>query len=238
MAGARALSRPDLQDSRFALIGEPTSLKPIHMHKGIMMERISVIGQAGHSSNPALGNNAIEAMHEVLASLGEYRKDLSIRFSNPGFALEHPTLNFGCIHGGDSPNRICGRCELEHDVRLLPGMDSQVIRHEISERLDRIAQTTGTRINIKPLAASVPAFEQSSESEWIQTCGELTHHEPISVAFTTEAPFLQALGCNTVVLGPGSIDQAHQADEFIALGQIEPAVDLLCRLITKYCLHA
>lgn len=236
MAGARALSRPDLNGGRFALIGEPTELKPIHMHKGIMMERITVEGQAGHSSNPALGNNAIDAMHRVLAELTRYRDELAERFTHPGFELAAPTLNFGCIHGGDSPNRICGRCELEHDVRMLPGMNSEDIRAEIKARLDSIAQETDARVTIAPLAQSVPAFEQSRESDWIQTVAEFTEQEPISVAFTTEAPFLQALGCNTVVLGPGSIDQAHQADEYIALSQIEPAVELLCQLISKCCL--
>ena len=236
MAGARALSRQDLKSPRFALIGEPTSLRPIRLHKGIAMERIHIQGQAGHSSNPGLGNNAIDGLLQVLSSLKHFREELALRFSHPGFAIPEPTLNFGCVHGGDGPTRICAEAALEHDIRLLPGMDADSLREEIAELLKPIADATGLSIGISPLAKPVPAFEEPADSEWVKNIEEISGEEAISVGFTTEAPFLKALECNTLVLGPGSIDQAHQADEFIALEQIEPAVDILCEVITRHCL--
>ena len=113
MAGAKALVDANRGLGRYALIGEPTGLKPVIMHKGVMIETISLKGQAGHASNPSLGNNAMEGMHEVMRTLLEWRGGLQEKFSNEKFNVPVPTLNFGSIHGGDSPNRICAECELK-----------------------------------------------------------------------------------------------------------------------------
>ena len=85
------------------------------------------------------------------------------------------------------------------------------------------------------LFEGVPAFEQPANSALIKTVHELTGHNPQSVAFATEAPFLQAHGMQTVVMGPGSIDQAHQANEFIALSELKPAVEVLEAVIKRFC---
>ena len=132
MNGARALAAAGKPKARAAIIGEPTSLAPIRMHKGIMMEAVRVTGQAGHSSNPTLGNSALEGMHAVMGDLMAYRGELGERYSNELFSVPFPTLNLGCIHGGDSPNRICGQAELHFDLRMTPGNDNASIRGEIS----------------------------------------------------------------------------------------------------------
>ena len=129
MAGARALMEQGIGfKPKAAIIGEPTNLVPIHMHKGIMIESIRVEGKSGHSSNPALGKSALEGMNEVMNSLLSLRSELQLRYRNPGFAVQTPTINLGCIHGGDGANRICASCELHFDVRLLPGMDTDELR--------------------------------------------------------------------------------------------------------------
>ena len=74
------------------------------------MERIKIQGLSGHSSNPSLGRNAMESAHKVISELMRFREALAERYQNPGFAIPTPTLNLGCIHGGDNPNRICGHC--------------------------------------------------------------------------------------------------------------------------------
>lgn len=238
MSGARALAREGLAgfSPRFAVIGEPTSLVPIRMHKGIMMESIRVRGQSGHSSNPALGNNALEAMHQVMGELLSLRNELQVKYSNRGFAVQVPTMNLGCIHGGDGANRICGECELHFDLRLLPGMDNAEIRHAIQARLTPIAEASKTDIVFSSLFESVPPFGQDPQAELVQLCEELTGNPSEAVAFATEAPFMQQLGMQTLVMGPGSIDQAHQPDEFIPLEQVGPAIQILRRLIERYCL--
>jgi acetylornithine deacetylase len=238
MSGARALAKQGIPNAtpRYAVIGEPTELTPIRMHKGIMMEAIRVRGQSGHSSNPDLGKSALDAMTDVMLELKKIRSELQLKYRNPGFAVQTPTLNLGCIHGGDGANRICGECELHFDLRLLPGMDNHELRETIQHRLNPIAKTSGTDIVFSSLFEGVDPFAEDENSELVKICEQLSGHKSESVAFATEAPFMQALKMQTVVLGPGSIDQAHQPDEFISLDQLEPAVKIVRQLIEKFCL--
>lgn len=235
MDGARELAALGKPKARAAVIGEPTGLSPVHMHKGIMMESLRIQGRSGHSSNPALGNNALEAMHEVITALLGFRNQLQRDYHNPHFLIDVPTLNLGVIHGGDNPNRICGHCKLEFDVRLLPGMESAYVRDAVRNIVAPIAQRREVEISVEPLVNSVPPFDNGS-SELAQAAARLSGHEAQSVAFTTEGPFLQALGMDTVIMGPGSIDQAHQPDEYMELAQVKPCVEILQALIRQYCL--
>ncbi|MEX2488005.1 MAG: M20/M25/M40 family metallo-hydrolase, partial [Pseudomonadales bacterium] len=117
MSGAKSLVEARRSLGRYALIGEPTGLKPVNMHKGVLFETIRLTGQSGHSSNPALGRSALEGMNAVINRLSAWRDEIHQQQSNPAFVIPVSTLNFGSIHGGDSPNRICGQCELRIDVR-------------------------------------------------------------------------------------------------------------------------
>jgi acetylornithine deacetylase len=200
-----------------------------------MMERIRVQGKSGHSSNPALGKNALEAMHDVIGELLRFRTELQRDYHNPHFALDVPTLNLGVIHGGDNPNRICGHCELEFDIRLLPGMASDNLRAAIRERITPIIAQHQVEFTFTPLFPGVEAFANDS-NDLLRTCEKLTGYAGQSVSYGTEAPFLQQLGMDTIVLGPGSIDVAHQPDEFMALSQVQPCIELLQKLVRHYCL--
>lgn len=236
MAGARALAAAGRPLGRAAVIGEPTGLKPIRLHKGVMMERIDILGQSGHSSDPSLGRSALEAMQDVMGELRLLRAQWQREFNNPQFGVPQPTLNFGCIHGGDNPNRICGQCALEFDLRPLPGMDPEQLRAAIRGKLQPLAERHQVQIDYAPLFANVPPFEQSADSELVRVAQKLTGHAAQAVAFGTEAPYLQQLGCETIVLGPGDIACAHQPGEFLELARIEPTVTLLRQLIQHYCL--
>lgn len=236
MDGARQLVAQGRPQARFAVIGEPTDLKPARMHKGMMMESIVIVGRSGHSSDPGLGNNALEAMVEVIGDLQRFREELQARYRNAAFDVQVPTLNLGCIHGGDSPNRICGECELHFDLRPLPGMDVDELRDAISRRLQPFAERRRINIEMRSLFPGTRPFEQSAASPLIVAAERLTGHSAGSVGFTTEAPFLQQLGMDTVVLGPGSINQAHQPDEFIEVAQLQPAIAVLQNLIRQFCL--
>mgnify|MGYP001549821281 FL=1 len=236
MNGARALAAAGRPRARAAIIGEPTSLTPVRMHKGIMMEAVRVTGKAGHSSNPSLGNSALDGIHVVMGDLMQYRQELRERFSNDLFKVAFPTLNLGCIHGGDSPNRICGRAELHFDLRMTPGNDNASIRGEIAARVATIAEQHALDIELSSLIRDVAPFEQSADSELVRLAEKLTGHRAEAVAFATEAPFLQQMGMETIVMGPGSIDRAHQPDEYLELDQIAPCINLLQQFIRHYCL--
>ena len=236
MAGARALAEAGRPLGRAAVIGEPTGLRPIRLHKGVMMERIDILGQSGHSSDPSLGHSALEAMHAAIGELLALRAQWQKEFDNPQFGVPQPTLNLGCIHGGDNPNRICGQCALEFDLRPLPGMDPQALRRAIGERLQPLAERFSVRLDYQPLFPAVPPFEQAADSELVRLAERLSGHSAEAVAFGTEAPYLQQLGCQTLVLGPGDIACAHQPDEHLELARIPPTVELLRGLIQHYCL--
>jgi len=236
MAGAKALVDAGKPAARYAVIGEPTGMKPIRMHKGIMMESIRITGLAGHSSNPAYGHNALEAMHLLISELMIWRDELQQRYTNHLFEVPVPTLNFGHIHGGDNPNRICGACELHIDIRPLPGMQLSDLRNELEKRLQNVLPKHGFTLETRPLFSGIPAMETSAESVLVKAAEKLTGDTAGSVAFGTEAPYLTALGIDTIVLGPGDIAQAHQPDEYLDIDRIQPTVKLLRKLIHKFCI--
>jgi len=238
MSGAKALVENHIPLGRYAVIGEPTSLRPIRMHKGIMMESIRVSGKSGHSSNPALGASASEGMLKLLNGLIDWRKTLQDDSRNPAFAVDIPTVNIGSIHGGDNPNRICAFCESLIDIRLMPGMDIVKTRLGLNNHLHPLLNdNTKLKVEIEPLFDGIPAFETPADALIIETTEALTGCSADAVAFATEAPFFKQMGIETVVLGPGSIDQAHQPDEFIALSQLQPTVNLVRNLIEHFCIH-
>ena len=106
----------------------------------------------------------------------------------------------------------------------------------ILELVQPIAARHEVQVELNPLFGGVPPYEQSLDSELVRVCEKLTGHQAGAVAFATEAPFLQQLGLETLVLGPGDIDQAHQPDEYLELAQINPTLDILKQLIQRFCL--
>ncbi len=235
MAGARYLAEVGELTSKVAVIGEPTSMRPVYAHKGIFVLRVQTVGSSGHSSNPALGVNALEGMHEVLSELIRFRGELRENYRHPGFEVAFPTLNLGCLHAGDSANRICGRADLLVDIRIVPGMSTSVVLSELKNRLTDLEDRIDMPVSVETGFPPIDPFEASKDSELVRLVAESSGNEPMTVAFGTEAPFLQQMGIETVVFGPGSIDQAHQADEYLGKEQIDPTRKTLQELINKYC---
>ncbi|MES9862068.1 MAG: acetylornithine deacetylase [Candidatus Thiodiazotropha sp. LLP2] len=236
MCGAKSLTELHRQLGRHAMIGEPTSLKPIRMHKGVSMESIMVTGRSGHSSNPSLGTNALDGMHLVIGEILNWRSDIQRRYQNPAFEIDVPTLNLGHIHGGDNPNRICGQCELQFDLRPLPGMNLQSLRDEFHERVDRCLSETDLSWESVPVFDGIPAMETPRDAEIVKAVENFTGIQAGAVAFGTEGPYLNSMGMQTVICGPGSIDQAHQPDEYMPLEHIQPAINLIQSMVKKFCL--
>jgi acetylornithine deacetylase len=236
MAGARALVAAGKPRARHAVIGEPTGMQPVRLHKGNLSEVVRVHGHSGHSSNPALGLNAIEGMHCVLHALLDFRKELEQRRQDNVFTVPHCTLNPGCIHGGDAANRIPAACELKFDLRFLPGMDLTGLRHELQSRARVALANSGHTIEFESIYPGSPAFDTPATAEIVRACEEMTGHVAGAVDFATEGALLNQMGIETVVLGPGNIEQAHQPDEYLSLDRIDPTVKLLKGLIQRFCL--
>jgi acetylornithine deacetylase len=236
MAGARAIAEAHLIKPDYAVIGEPTGLVPVMMHKGHMSESIRVTGKSGHSSDPANGVNAIEIMHKVLGKLTLLQQDLSKKYHNSHFKVPHPTLNFGAIHGGDSPNRICGACELQIDLRPIPGVSPQELMAMLEENLSEIHACHPGCLHISHMHEPIPPYACAEDSVLIREAELATGLTAESVNYCTEAPFVQQLGCDTLVLGPGYITQAHQPDEYLDLSFVTPTTEVLKHLVRRFCL--
>jgi len=234
MLGARHFTENTPFKPDYCIIGEPTSLVPVRGHKGHVANAVRVTGKSGHSSNPALGVNAIEIMHEVLYALMQLRDKLIKEYHHPGFEIPSPTLNLGHIHGGDSPNRICGCCELHYDVRPLPGISLDGLDNMLRAALTQVQEKWPGRIEIEPLHEPIPGYECEHGHPFVSGVSEIAGMEAQTVNYCTEAPFLQEV-CPTLVMGPGSIDQAHQPDEFLAFEFIDPTINVLSKAMYKYC---
>ncbi len=237
MCGAEALTALGRPLGRHAIIGEPTGLRPARLHKGMMMEAIRLIGHAGHSSDPSLGNSALEGMHAVMGMLLAWRAELQQKHHHPAFHVPVPTLNLGHIHGGDNPNRICGECELHLDLRPLPGMSVVELRAELAQRTHQAVADTGLRVETFPLFSGINALDTPASAEIVRVAEKLTGYAAEAIGFGTEGPYLQALGMDSLILGPGDIAQAHQPDEYIRLDRLRPGVALLRQFIAHFCLN-
>ncbi len=236
MSGARALAAQDLHHARYAVIGEPTGMRPINQHKGIIMEAIIYRGQSGHSSDPSLGNSALEGMVALMAELLKFRETLQAQHHNPAFAVPVPTLNLGHIHGGDNPNRICADCELHLDLRPLPGMPLGELRSRLRTIARQVATDRKLHCEFRELFGGIDAMQTERTSAIVEAAEALTRHSAAAVAFGTEGPILRTLGIDTLIMGPGDIDQAHQPDEYLSIDRIKPTIDILKQLIERFCM--
>lgn len=235
MDGAAAFAKLGRVPGRYAVIGEPTGLRPINLHKGVLMEAIHVQGRSGHSSDPSLGESALEGMHNIISRLLAWREALQAEHCNMRFDVPVPTLNLGRIQGGDNPNRICGECELQLDLRPLPGMDMEALRQALRSQVHEALSGSGLKASFNSFFPAVPALETSPTSAIVQATESLTGKSAGAVAFGTEGPFLSRLGMEAVILGPGDIAQAHQPNEFLRRAHIEPTIELLAALIEQFC---
>jgi len=237
MAGAKLIADNGRKLGRYCVIGEPTGLTPIRQHKGVLTESIKFTGQSGHASDPSLGNSALEGMHEFIGELLKYREGIQQQYHDPAFTIPIPTMNLGHIHGGDNSNRICGACELLVDIRYLPNMSLENLRKDIHELAEAVASHRQLKVQCSLLGHGLPAMNTDATSEIAEYLSFATGRAASSVAFGTEAPYYNQMQTETIVIGPGSINQAHQPNEFLPVEQIQPSIDLLKNLIHKFCIN-
>lgn len=235
MNGARALAASGERFGRYAIIGEPTGLQPIRKHKGVFYVQVVVGGKAGHASNPALGVNAIEGLQRVLVALQSWRDTIGDRHRDEDFEVPTPTLNFGRISGGDSPNRICDECTLDVDIRLLPGMERHVVVSELRDLVANALDGGPWTFDLRAVGGYADAFSGPTDAEFSAAVETLCGCSAKSALFGTEAPYLAELGLQTLVLGAGDIAVAHQPDEYVTMAAIERATDVYARLIQRFC---
>ena len=238
MDGARALAEAGERFGRYAIIGEPTGLQPVRKHKGVFYVQVSVHGKAGHASNPALGVNAIDGLQLILPALQTWRDQIGQRHRDDDFEVPTPTLNFGRVSGGDSPNRICAECTLDLDIRLLPGMEREAVIAELRDAVANALDGGAWGFDVRAAGGHADAFSGPSDAAFSSAVETLCGCSAKTALFGTEAPYLAQLGLQTLVLGAGDIAVAHQPDEYVTIAAIERATDVYANLIQHFCIES
>lgn len=210
---------------RHCIIGEPTSFRPVRAHKGHLKLRFTVTGRSAHSGYPHLGENAIEKARPLLEALSHLRRELENEPTEHAdlFAdAPYVPLNIATIHGGTAVNIVPDRCVIEVGIRLLPGMT----RESMLARLPQPAEI---------LSESPPMLLDRSSEIYHVVQPYATKGRPESVSFASDAGWLQSLGIDCLIFGPGAIEVAHQANEFTPKDEFHRAGTIVRELIARFC---
>ncbi len=219
-------------------IGEPTLLSIIDSHKGVALFTTDITGVPGHSGQPAKGISAIELGVEfmnVLLRMADAKK--SKPYIGSRFDPSYTTFNLGIVKGGTAENIIAEHCRIEWQARAHPGddLDATVsqIDAEAQAKLKPRFAAFAPRAGMKTCTCfDIPPLMPTANNPGQKILGKLTgRDETQAVSFATEAGFFQKLGAHVVVCGPGSIDQAHKADEFVEKSQLSACVDLIRQVL-------
>lgn len=221
---------------RSVVIGEPTRLRTVRLHKGHLRMRATFRGRAAHSGHPREGRSAIEPAARAVVELSELRHQLEAE--RPESAAHFPetpfvALNVARIEGGRAINVIPDRCTIEIGARPLPGTDVDALTARIR---DRIA-TTGAQHEFELLHESPPMQtpEEASVHRRLRALTGQTASE--SADFSSDGGFLSRAGYDCVLFGPGDITVAHRANEFLPKRDVAAARDLLRCLIQALCVE-
>src|SRR3954471_2073297 len=221
---------------RSAVIGEPTSLRVARTHKGHIKLRMILHGVSAHSGYPHLGTNAIEPAGRVIVALTALRHRLEAEIlPNRDLFPEVPyvPLNVGTVHGGSAINVVPDRCVVEVGFRPLPGIASE----ELIERVSRAAREAAAPFAPEvELLSDSPALLLDEASPIPRHLCAINHQEAgASVSFATDAGWLQRLGMDCAIFGPGSIEVAHKPNEYLPKDEFVAARGLLERTIRRFC---
>lgn len=220
-----------------ALVAEPTGLRAVVASKGVLRWRIVVRGKAAHSGKPHLGINAISHMARVVLALEQDQRRLAARI-HP--LLGPATVNVGVIQGGVQVNFVPDVCAIEIDRRLLPGETVSGVLADYQGILDELrAQEPTMEAFMEPPMLTDEALETAADSAPAKLAGAVLTEmgldgEPCGVPFGSDASKLSRQGIPSLIIGPGSIDQAHGAVEFVEIAEVERAVHFYREFITRF----
>ncbi|MEO1251393.1 MAG: acetylornithine deacetylase [Pseudomonadota bacterium] len=221
------------------IVGEPTNMKVIDGHKGIASFRVTVTGYTTHSSQTERGVSAVEAAARLISKISDMRAARE-RDADPEspFVPPYSTMTVNVVRGGTQLNIMAGEAVFDWDLRALPGDSVADIFEEFSDfargvEVDMRRRAPGCRIEIEQMT-NAPALAPRADNPATDLAKAITGHNSTDVvAYAAEAGQFQEAGFSTVICGPGSIDQAHQADEFVALEQVELCKTFIRRLIDR-----
>ncbi len=226
----------DLPRPRAIIVGEPTSMRVIDAHKRIDAYRTVVHGREAHSSLPALGVNAISAAAALVGELDRIGAEVARRENDPRFEPPYSTMMVGTIKGGTAGNIVPKNCEFQWQVRSLPRAKPGEAQRDLAafaekSLLPKMKQVTKEAAIETTSLNTTPAFVAGAGSEAVALALKLTDTaETHAVSYTTEAGLFEQAGCPSVICGPGDIAQAHAADEFVSIEQLDACMEFLAKL--------
>jgi acetylornithine deacetylase len=219
------------------VVGEPTQLRRVIAHKGIVRWRISVEGLSAHGAMPELGRNAVYDAARVTLALVEFARQLGT--GEPHGLLGQPTLNVGRIIGGQAVNIVPDRCVLEAEMRVLPNADGKRL---LEECLEFVRAQVGPEVQLtfaKPYLLD-PSMETPAGALIVTSLGDARQQEfgdPGALEganYGTDGSKLARAGIQTVICGPGDIAQAHTESEFVEIEQVELAARVYGHLLSNW----
>ncbi len=221
----------------YCIVGEPTLMTMVVAHKGIAVYRCRVHGKSAHSSLTTQGVNAISYASKMIGFVDDLAEQLSHRDDSDAlFDVPYSTLSVGTIQGGTATNIVPNLCEFTFDYRNLPHMTQDDILTPIQSRIAELnaqmqARSADTGIELQHLE-SVPAMTDNTNDELQKLIAALVDDDKRhKVAYATEGGQFTDAGIPTIICGPGSIEQAHKADEYVALSELERCDVFLQRLL-------
>lgn len=220
-----------------AVVAEPTEMKVAISSKGCVRFGITVRGKSAHSSEPHLGTNAIDHMAQVVNALAVYRNRIKI-LRHP--LVGSPTLSVGLIEGGTQVNAVPALCRIEVDRRLIPGENASAVLDEIRTELRKLGRSDrDLEIVVEPPALEDWPLETPANSPIVLQASNALKQagldpQPVGVPFGSDASKLSMAGIPSIVMGPGSIAQAHSDDEFVDLEQVEKALEVYREMMTSF----
>lgn len=224
------------------IVGEPTNMNVINGHKGIASFRVTVKGYTTHSSQTDRGVSAVEAAAKLIAKIADMRA-VRARRADPGCPFDPPysTMTVNVVRGGTQLNIMAGEAVFEWDLRVVPGESSAEIVDEFSDyargvEAEMRAKSSECRISIEQMTDAPPLAPLSDNPAADLVKAVSGRNSTDVVAYAAEAGQFQEAGFSTVICGPGSIDQAHQPNEFITLEQVAAGAGFMRRLIKRMAL--
>jgi acetylornithine deacetylase/succinyl-diaminopimelate desuccinylase-like protein len=213
-AFARWIRKQGLSIDQF-LVAEPTGCAPVYGHKGLSRLEFQVRGGSAHSSQPQFGQNAIVASAPLVLALDEEHQRLLAMPTKT--ALGSGSLTVSIIRGGQGINVVPDACHIYVDRRIVAGEKP----HDVSTAMYALARHSCPLPVTMSVIQELPAFLQSPDTTWMRQLADWSGQEPTIAPFGTNAWAYDRLGCECVVLGPGSIDQAHGEEEWVAISELE-----------------
>ncbi|MDQ2921098.1 MAG: acetylornithine deacetylase [Acidobacteriota bacterium] len=234
LIGAKRLAEAPAFQPRYAIVGEPTSLRPMRAGKGYCLAEVTIKGREAHSAYPSLGSSAVFRAARLIAAIERIAARLETE-QHPAFDPAYTTLNVGLVQGGTAKNVIAGECRFTLEWRPIPGQDPKRLLHLLFAAIEEEKTRDPEFVCEVDAARADVGFETSPSSTLVTMLEELTGNQTGTVAFGTEAAQLAALGAEAVVLGPGNIRVAHRTGEFVPVIELEQCVSVLAKSVEKLC---